>query len=233
MSVIFMSLMVFLVLICLAFIFMPILKEQTDFRKMMGFPLSIALFVIIFSITWYWLAGRSAHIIYAKEDASLQQIAVLLEDVMSLPQPARDKILEELHRQENRASAQPTVWILQAQLAMQQGHYTEAKQAYYKAHQEYSDDIDISVSYAQAWYLSDNQNVSPQLADFLKNLEAQDPEQTGLINLLAVIAFHQQDYNKAIRYWNELIPQYPENSSEAITINAAIVTAQKELENKK
>jgi tetratricopeptide (TPR) repeat protein len=225
-SAVFIGLLIALLFLCLLFVTAPWWGSQMRAGWM---PIGLSAFVLIFSVTWYWVEGRSAHIFYEKEDATLQQIAVLLEDTVPMPEVVRNKIDSELEKQKNRAGAQPTVWLLQAQLAMQHQDYIKAKEAYESAHKMFPDEIDVSVSYAQAWYLSQDQVVTPELETFLEQLKKQDATQTGLINLLAVIAFHNGDYKQAISYWNELIPLYPENSSEALTLKAAVIAAKSKI----
>lgn len=224
-SAVFIGLLIALLFLCLLFVTAP---WWGSFKRAGWMPIGLGAFVLVFSVAWYWVAGRSAHIFYENEDATLQQIALLLEDMgedtVPMPEVVRNKIDLELEKQKERAGAQPTVWLLQAQLAMQHQDYAKAKDAYWHAHEMFPNDIDVSVSYAQAWYLS-QQGVTPELEDFLEKLKKQDPNQTGLINLLAVIAFNEGNYKQAISYWNELIPQYPENSSEAVTLKAAVEAA--------
>lgn len=193
-------------------------------------PLSLVAFLLIFASAWYGLTGRAEHIWYAEEDAALQQIAQLLENTVPLPPHVQAQIVEELQRQELRTSAQPTVWLLQAQLAMQQKDYTTARTAYAQAYKMTPDDPEIAISYAQTWYLVDAQqnaaHLSPELKQFLRDLQQKYPEQDGLINLLGVVSFQSGDYNKAIQYWQELLSHYPNGSAEAQALHSAIEQAQ-------
>ncbi|MFI4955004.1 MAG: tetratricopeptide repeat protein [Gammaproteobacteria bacterium] len=200
---------------------------QTKDKKWL--PLSLCGLLLIFAGSWYLLAGRPEHIFYAENDVALRQISQLLEDTVPLPPHVQAQIDQELVRQELRSGAQPTVWLLQAQLAMQQNDYAKARAAYAQAYAMEPQDADIAVSYAQTWYLTETQvdksPLSPKLEHFLQTLQQEYPNQEGLINLLGVAAFHSGDYNKASQYWQELLSHYPSGSSESEALHAAIEQA--------
>jgi cytochrome c-type biogenesis protein CcmH/NrfG len=199
-------------------------------------PLILIVALAVFSGVWYFWAGSSAHIIHAEDDVALRQIALFLEDELPLSAAIQTQINAELASQTTRAGAKPTVWLLQAQLAMQQHNYAMARQAYALSHAFAPNDPDIAVSYAQSWYLdetatSEKKQISPELQDFLNKLQEQYPDQEGLINLLGVVAFHQGDYNKAIQYWQLLLTHYPAGSPESQALQSVITQAEQMAKN--
>lgn len=195
-------------------------------------PLALTSLLVVFSLVGYWTLGRVEHVIYYREDIALRQISMMLESTMPLPKEVHDEIKKELESQQNRLGAQPSVAILTAELAMNHQHYEDAKKAYEQAYQHAPEDFDIAVSYAQTWYLADKQQVSPELQALLNTLQEQDPDQTGLLNLLAVIAYNHSDYAQAISYWQQLLPRYSDNSVEAHTLQSAIANAQEKIKGK-
>ena len=59
------------------------------------FPLLLVGFVI-FSGVWYSLTGKPAHVIYAKDDVALRQVAQLLDQSLSLPPAVHQEIIQDI-----------------------------------------------------------------------------------------------------------------------------------------
>jgi cytochrome c-type biogenesis protein CcmH/NrfG len=221
MDFIFFTLLIVLTILASAFVGIAWVRQP---KQNWILPGCLIVLLVTFSTLCYVFLGRGAHIIYQEDDVALRQIAELLGNTVALEPAIKTKITDELLRQRKRPGAQPTVWILEGQLALAHQDYPEAKRAYGEAYKYAPYDADIAVSYAQAWYLAEGQ-VNPDLDKFLQELEEKYPEQTGLQNLLAVIAYNKQDYKQAIRYWQQLLPQYAADSVEAQVLDQAIKDA--------
>lgn len=227
MSFAFFTLLIILSLLAAAFVGIAWVKEP---KQTWILPVCLMVVLSAFTTLCYIFLGKPAHVVYQEDDTTLRQIAGFLDNTLPLNAVTEAQIKAELQRQTSRPGAQPTVWLLEGQLALVQKNYVEAKNAYSKAYHYASDDVDIAVSYAQAWYLAEGK-LMPDLKTLLQRLEKQHPEQTGLQNLLAVIAYNDKDYARAIRYWQQLLPQYAGDSLELQVLQQAIQNARSQLNN--
>ena len=226
MKILFIISFIILCLLATAFIVIPWQRKP---KRQWWFPVSLATVCLIFAGVWYIYMGEAAHIIYAEDDQNLKQISHLLESGTQLTPVMQQKLKEELQRQESRKSAEPTVWLLQGQLAMREEDFAAAAKAYHQAHLFAIDDPDIAINYVQALYLRNNQQVTPELSALLASVQEKYPELPGLLNLQAAIAFQAGDYSLAIKYWQELLTQYPPESADAMVLQAAIASVKERL----
>lgn len=58
---------------------------------------------------------------------------------------------------------------------------------------------------AMALYLQANQQITPQVQQFLDEALAQDPKEVSALSLLAAEAFKTRDYSTALDYWQQIL----------------------------
>ena len=58
---------------------------------------------------------------------------------------------------------------------------------------------------AMALYLQANQQITPQVQQFLDEALAQDPKEVSALSLLAAEAFKTRDYSTALGYWQQIL----------------------------
>ncbi len=84
------------------------------------------------------------------------------------------------------------------------------------------------MQYAEAIYL-EKQQITPLAQDLLNQILIQQPRHPTALNLLAIGAFQQGDYQQAIDYWQKLLQQQPADSKAAEVLQASIQEARNAL----
>jgi len=169
----------------------------------------------------YWQWGNSQGLTKA---VILQQQAIAAEKLRAeLSTP--DQVIAKLkqHLVQNPTSAQG--WYLLGRLYMSVQQFPAATAAFAQAQQLQPNNPTILFQYAQALYFKQNSLVGKP-TDLLKRLLKLDPHNDLALNLLAVAAYQQHDYQTALNYWEQLLPKYAPDSSDGQALLKAIASAQ-------
>jgi cytochrome c-type biogenesis protein CcmH/NrfG len=153
-----------------------------------------------------------------------QKIAAVLQTIKS---PT-----ELIDRMKGRLSQDPKSdrgWYLLGRLYASQGQWSEARAAFFRAHQLNPNDELASVNYVNSLWQLNQQQFNEQIREQLKILLQKNPNQPDALAMLAMDAFKSLDYQQAINYWQFLLKLAPEQSEEAQMIRKAIAKAQSKL----
>ena len=123
-------------------------------------------------------------------------------------------------------------WFLLGRLYSSLNQHSDAEQAFAKAYQLSPSDNDVMFQYAQSMYLI-HHTLDGRANQLLQKILQQDPHYVLAINLYAAAAFQAQQYQTAILYWEQLLPEYPPNSADGQALLEMIGKAQTALAKQK
>jgi cytochrome c-type biogenesis protein CcmH len=167
---------------------------------------------------FYW-GGYDKWSAYVHQQALVEQARKVLSTVKS-PQEVIDRLKEQLKQKPDSAQG----WYLLGRLYTNQKDYQEASEAFAKAYQQAADNAQFALQYVYSIW-SDSAKRAEARA-ILQHVLKIDKNQADALALLAQDAFAQQQYSKAISYWQRLLRMLPPGSKEALAVRAAIAKAQ-------
>ena len=160
---------------------------------------------------WYRIQAREAQVkkVLAQYHSAGEVITKLRAHVLAHPDIAKG-------------------WYLLGRLYMANQQYDKAQLVLAKAYQLAPDNLKILAQYANSLY-SFHQGLTEKAEKLLNIVLKQDPKNLIALNLFALEAYSQQEYETAIRYWEKVLKIYPQKSEESISIRLAIDKAKKAL----
>ena len=109
----------------------------------------------------------------------------------------QDKLLQDPNSAEN--------WIKLGDAYMQNNDFDSALVCYGNAEKIDGRKPTTRGLMATALYLQANQQITPQVQQFLDEALAQDPKEVSALSLLAAEAFKTRDYSTALDYWQQIL----------------------------
>lgn len=129
--------------------------------------------------------------------------------------------------QENPDSAKG--WYLLGRLYMSQQQPQQAVQAFAKANHLQPDDIQIMQNYAASLFFANHEKLDTQSRQLLQKVMALQTDNLDAMNLYALGAYRDSDYQTAIQYWEKLLSLVPQQSDASKELLAMIAQAQQQL----
>lgn len=120
-------------------------------------------------------------------------------------------------------------WFLLAQTRMQLGEYASAAKAYGQLTQMVPDDPSLTAQQAQALYLANGRQITPQINALIDRSLAQNPHQATALGVRGIAAFEAGDFRTAIKAWQAALVGMPPNSANAKLLQRTIAEARKHL----
>lgn len=156
-----------------------------------------------------------------------QNIAIVANELSRFksPQAFIDKIKSILQKKPNDARG----WFLLGRLYRGTEQYQLAEQAFLRANQLQPNQLDIMQHYVESSYLAHGR-LTLNAEKYIHSILLVQPNNSLLLNLLALDAYAREDYKLAIQYWKRLLPQLDAQSEEAKKIVQAIAHAQSKLD---
>lgn len=111
------------------------------------------------------------------------------------------KIQDKLRQDPNSAEN----WIKLGDAYMQNNDFDSALVCYGNAERISGRQPTTQGLMAMALYLQANQQITPQVQQFLDEALAQDPKEVSALSLLAAEAFKTRDYSTALDYWQQIL----------------------------
>lgn len=214
-----------LLVLCLMFLVVAVtiaiypLSRQT-YRA----QLAIAFVLIAGSIGGYWQWGsRVKWVGYLHQQAIHQRAEAVMKSLKG-PQELIDKLKHHLEKQPDSARG----WFLLGRLYASQTQWTDAFNAFSKAHALEPDNLQTTVNYAQSLWQIKDQTFTPEVRQLFESILKNNPNQPDALSMLAIDAYQQHEYQQAIEYWSSLLRLLPKDSSEAMAIRKAIAKAQRD-----
>ena len=98
-------------------------------------------------------------------------------------------------------------WLMLARSYKTLGRYEEAAAAYGKAEKVINDDPELLASYAETIAMASGQGLTGKAAQLIERALKLDPQQPHALFLAGAAAMEAGDTEKAIAYWEALLPQ--------------------------
>lgn len=190
-----------------------------------GLAAILVVILPIAAIFLYWHWGSSQQV--TRWLQAKRQAAVVQTEIHQLGSVANIIAALQLRLQQTPNSA--TGWYLLGKLYFSQQQYQNAVDALAKANQIKPNDPKILLQYAESLFFMNNRTVNPPTKFILQQLLQVSPGNVNAINLLALGAYRSGDYQTAIQNWQQLLPQFPQNSADAKNLLAMIAMAQQKL----
>jgi cytochrome c-type biogenesis protein CcmH len=196
-----------------------------DTRSSRVLALILLLALPLIAGWWYWQEGNSRSV--AQWHLAQQQAALVKAEIAKLGSPEQIAAALRARLQQEPQSARG--WYLLGNLEVGLQHYTQAVQALKRANELQPNDINIMVKYAEALFFV-NQTLDAQARSLLERVLQIAPQNTNALNLFASGAYQAGDYATAIRYWEQLLPQFTTDSEDGKALLTMIAAAQKKLQ---
>ena len=161
----------------------------------------------------------------AADDVVLQQQLTAWEQSPSPSLQQTQELLDALRaRVEQRPESEEHRMLLAA-LLVQMNRPAEAEFWYRQLSEEAPDDAYRLALWAQAAYLANKRQLTPELRQALQRALELEPAQKTALGLLGVDAYTRDDYATAIEYWQRMIQILPPGSAEALMISDGLQRA--------
>lgn len=119
--------------------------------------------------------------------------------------------------------------MLLASNQMELRNYPAATAAYQRLTKIYPTDANVLAQYAQSIYLSSDRTLTAKVKEIADLALRQNPQQPTVLGLLGIAHFEQGDYQRAIDYWQRLLPSLGPVSPNRKMIMAGIDQAKSRL----
>ena len=121
-------------------------------------------------------------------------------------------------------------WVLLARLDFEADRYADAAQAYRKglaASPKIAADAGLWCEYADALGMAQGGTLAGQPRELVQRALVLDPAHPKALEMAGSAAFEQRDYAAAVRHWQALLAQLPENSRQQRELAAAIARTER------
>ena len=209
------------VLLCLALLLM--IYPLRRYNK--ALILIISLFFIGLSGVAYWQWGGFYQL---KRYEDKQRQTTRANEVLKqykTPAALIDKLTERLRANPNSAKG----WYLLGRLLASQNQWPAARDAFSRAVALDSLDLRYRINWIDALWNVNQQQFNPMIRKQLHQVLNQDPKQPDALAMLAMDAYQQQRYRRAIVYWEMLLQMTSPDSDAARALRKAIAKAQQQL----
>lgn len=188
------------------------------------FYLVIVLLFPMMTLTLYWKLGDSQPLIHYWE---LKQRAIRVnEELAALKNP--NEVIDRLNAYLQQHPNHPKGWYLLGKIYYKQQSFKKAVIALEKAHQQSPGNLDYAVAYAEADFFYRGRHLRPETKKTLQNVIEHDKNNVAALNLLAINAYLHGHYQKAIHYWERLLPLFSVGSKDHSFLLSMIAKAQGE-----
>jgi cytochrome c-type biogenesis protein CcmH len=140
-------------------------------------------------------------------------------------------VLEMVARLERRLAEQPgdpRGWAQLGRAYAVLGRESDARAAYVRAYELAPTDKEILSAYAGFLMSLDPSQPSPQVVALFNKLYALDPSHPGALWVLGLVAYHEQKFGQAVKYWEQLLKQVPPESEVAPQVQQAVDMAREQ-----
>lgn len=134
-----------------------------------------------------------------------------------------DKLAKRLEQNPNDAQG----WLMLARSYTSMERFSEAASAYERATALNGNDAGIWADYAEALAMSNGRRLAGKPTEAINQALQIDPKNQKALALAGSAAFETSDYQKAVDYWQKLLPLLPPGSDIAQTVNDEIAKAKK------
>lgn len=209
------------------FVARPLLQTTNNSRH----PVTGILVIVVLPLAalWFYMQfGSSTNLSKFYSQQQQAKAADKMRASLGTPLQIIAALKQRLAQDPNSARG----WFLLGKIYSSLNQLNDAQLAFARAYQLSPRDPDVMFQYAQTLYLA-HHNLDGEANQLLQQILQQDPHYVLAINLYAVAAFQAQQYQKAIVYWEQLLPEYPPNSPDGQALLDMIGKAQTALAKQK
>lgn len=191
-------------------------------------PLSLSLFIVIFSTLLYVKQGTLANLMAAPVASESQQQSMSVAQQAQQRQQQMSDLITELqsHIEKNPDDAQ--AWYNLGQTLVGTGEFAQAIAAFEQVMRIEGEHADLIGAIAQASYYQNNQQIDENIQGLIDKALALDAKDPAVNILLGMHNFIEQEYQRAINYWQVVIDDNRQGVNIA-ALQEAVKEAQKRL----
>jgi cytochrome c-type biogenesis protein CcmH len=189
------------------------------------FAYGVGMAIPIGVIAFYFIVGNPKALSPSLPTAGMAPPAPQQGGPMSDQQVAAnvDKLAKRLEQNPNDAQG----WLMLARSYTSMERFSEAASAFERATALNGNDASIWADYAEALAMSSGQRLAGKPAEAINRALQIDPKNQKALALAGSAAFEAGDYQKAVDYWQKLLPLLPPGSDIAQTVTEEIAKAKK------
>lgn len=200
-------------------------SRSTATRK---FAYGVAAVIPIGAIAFYLVVGNPKAISPSLPTAPIAESPAQASQPggpMSAQQIAAnvEKLAKKLEQNPNDAQG----WLMLGRSYTSMERFSEAAAAYARATALNDGDASIWADYAEALAMSSGQRLAGKPTEALNRALQIDPKNQKALALAGSAAYEAGDYQKAVDYWQKLLPLLPPGSEIAQTVSSEIAKAKK------
>lgn len=197
-------------------------SPSTGTRK---FAYGVATAIPIGAIAFYLVVGSPKAISPSLPTAEAPAQASQPGGPMSAQQIAAnvEKLAKKLEQNPNDAQG----WLMLARSYTSMERFSEAAAAYARATALNDGDASIWADYAEALAMSSGQRLAGKPTEAVNRALQIDPKNQKALALAGSAAYETGDYQKAVDYWQKLLPLLPPGSEIAQTVSGEIAKVKK------
>lgn len=177
------------------------LKEKSAVKFELKSTLIVFALLLAIPFAYYFSLERFSRVQQGEQEQIAQHNQQLETTEENKTEAIIGKIQDKLRQDPNSAEN----WIKLGDAYMQNNDFDSALVCYGNAEKIDGRKPTTRGLMATALYLQANQQITPQVQQFLDEALAQDPKEVSALSLLAAEAFKTRDYSTALDYWQQIL----------------------------
>ena len=177
------------------------LQEKSAVKFELKSTLIVFALLLAIPFAYYFSLERFSRIQQGEQEQIAQHNQQLETTEENKTEAIIGKIQDKLRQDPNSAEN----WIKLGDAYMQNNDFDSALVCYGNAEKIDGRKPTTRGLMATALYLQANQQITPQVQQFLDEALAQDPKEVSALSLLAAEAFKTRDYSTALDYWQQIL----------------------------
>jgi len=177
------------------------LKEKSTVKFELKSTLLVFALLLAIPFAYYFSLERFSRVQQGEQEQIAQHNQQLETTEENKTEAIIGKIQDKLRQDPNSAEN----WIKLGDAYMQNNDFDGALVCYGNAEKIDGPKPTTQGLMAMALYLQANQQITPQVQQFLNEALAQDPKEISALSLLAAEAFKTRDYSTALDYWQQIL----------------------------
>ena len=177
------------------------LKEKSAVKFELKSTLLVFALLLAIPFVYYFSLERFSRVQQGEQEQIAQHNQQLETSEENKTEAIIGKIQDKLRQDPNSAEN----WIKLGDAYMQNNDFDDALVCYGNAEKIDGPKPTTQGLMAMALYLQANQQITPQVQQFLNEVLAQEPKEISALSLLAAEAFKTRDYSTALDYWQQIL----------------------------
>ena len=177
------------------------LKEKSAVKFELKSTLIVFALLLAIPFAYYFSLERFSRIQQGEQEQIAQHNQQLETTEENKTEAIIGKIQDKLRQDPNSAEN----WVKLGDAYMQNNDFDSALVCYGNAEKIDGRKPTTRGLMATALYLQANQQITPQVQQFLDEALTQDPKEVSALSLLAAEAFKTRDYSTALDYWQQIL----------------------------